>query len=145
MLIDALISILLAAILALGLAYGAAQVFRLQRTSMTEGVAISSMRNVLMVSGISNMCNGSVTPPSIVYYQSSSTASQVSLGVICTTSSAVNVSVAGGDSGLSQTLPASSLPPATLTLSTQANSVANAILGNGANSQDTSTLQINMR
>lgn len=145
MLIDALVSVLLAAILSLGLAYGVAQIIRLQRTSITEGVAISYMRNVLMVKGVSNMCNGSVTPPSISYYLGSTTLRSVSLSVNCTTPSSVTISVAGGDAGLSQTLPAASLPPAALTLSTQADTTANSILGNGANSADSSTVQIRMQ
>ena len=56
-LLEALIGILLLAILGLGLSYSAARMLASQRYAATHGIMVAQMRNALETRGLTNLCS----------------------------------------------------------------------------------------
>lgn len=56
-LLEALIGILLLAILGLGLSYSVARMLASQRYAATHGIMVAQMRNALETDGLSNLCS----------------------------------------------------------------------------------------
>lgn len=56
-LLEALIGILLLAILGLGLSYSVARIIASQRYAATHGIMVAQMRNALETDGLSNLCS----------------------------------------------------------------------------------------
>lgn len=56
-LLEALIGILLLAILGLGLSYSVARILASQRYAATHGIMVAQMRNALETEGLSNLCS----------------------------------------------------------------------------------------
>ncbi|MDH0898997.1 hypothetical protein N5C12_06480 [Comamonas aquatica] len=65
-LLEALIGILLLAILGLGLSYSVARMLVSQRYAATHGIMVAQMRNALETGGLSNLCSAAPDTISIV-------------------------------------------------------------------------------
>ena len=65
-LLEALIGILLLAILGLGLSYSVARILASQRYAATHGIMVAQMRNALETGGLSNLCSAAPDAISIV-------------------------------------------------------------------------------
>jgi prepilin peptidase dependent protein A len=123
--LEALIGMMLMAIVGLGLGYASARATLSQRYLNTQNVVISNMREQLMSSSsISSFCSGQ--GQSVVKVGSSSTA--LNLNCQNNTAGSVNVSVGQAAGGLAVALPADALVT-TLTLSTPENSTSSTLFG----------------
>lgn len=125
-LMEALIALLLTAILGLGLSYAASRVLAAQRYAMAHGIALAQMRNLLETVGVPGLCAAS-SVPALTIAPTGGSAVQLPLETAgCT---AENVSIATTSADLNLTLANAAIT--SLTLSTASTASADALLGAG--------------
>ena len=99
-LLEALVGILLLAILGLGLSYAAARMLASQRYAATHGIVVAQMRNALETQGLTHLCSNphtfSITPTG---------SSAVSVELPAAQCERHDVAVGTGEPALSVTLP----------------------------------------
>lgn len=122
--VEALISVLLMAVLGLGLSYAGAQIFRNQRYANAQGVVLNQIRGALQTQGLPALCGAGGTAT----VSAGGSAQSLVLTSSGCSRAPVSVSVTGfGNVALGATLPAGVIT--TMTLSTPANSE---LIGDGA-------------
>lgn len=123
-LIEALIAVLLVAILGLGLAYATSRTIRTQQAATVEGIVLNDMRRQFTENGVSTTCS---TPQSI----SDGTGQQLTITVTqCTAPTSVQVSY-GNISALTQTITATDLPRTQIAITASSSSSANSSPASG--------------
>ena len=125
-LLEALIGILLLAILGLGLSYAASRVLAAQRYAATHGIVIAQMRNALETKGLTHLCSNnphtfSITPTG---------GSLVSVDLPAANCERHDVEVGTGDPSLSVTLPQAAITR--MVFSTPDTGSARELLGPGS-------------
>ena len=130
-LFEALIGIVLAAVLGLGLSYAAGRMLNSQRYASTQGIAVNQMRAALAERGLAGLCNGTQSAQ-LVITPTGGQSSTVTLAQPQCSRAAVTVGVAS-TTALNVTLPASSTGVVTgMQLSTPASDIAaQSLLGAG--------------
>jgi len=131
-LLEALIGMLLIAVLGLGLAYAAGRVMNAQRFAATHGIVLSEMRHRMETTGIKTLCTGGsfTIRPTLI---DSTTPVDVSVSAPACTSPPISVAIADGT--LSKTLPNTTAATSIVTqmqISTEDNDANKASLGAGA-------------
>ena len=124
-LLEALVGILLLALLGLGLSHAAARMLAAQRYAAAHGIVVAQMRNALETQGIAKLCNDphtfSITPAD---------GSAISVELPAAHCEKHDVAISTGEPALSVTLPQAAVTR--MVFSTQDTGSARELLGPGS-------------
>ena len=124
-LLEALVGILLLALLGLGLSHAAARMLAAQRYAAAHGIVVAQMRNALETQGIAHLCSNphtfSITPAD---------ASAISVELPAAHCEKHDVAISTGEPALSVTLPQAAVTR--MVFSTQDTGSARELLGPGS-------------